>query len=150
MADTAYPDGPVYVVGDGVSTVLWESIGVDRSATATLTPFVTVSGSEDASRDSDIPPAHKLALAVLSGDTGAALLLADLVQEQYTGRESELQAELKRRVDAEVKVAVKEERERCSHEATRLFDYLMLSPGLASDSAAGRAVLQVVNNIRAG
>ncbi len=103
MADTAYPDGPVYVVGEGVSSVLWESISVDRSATATPIPFFTISGSEDASRDGDIPLYHQLALAVLRGDTGAALLLADLVQEQHTGAASELQAEVKRRVEAAVR-----------------------------------------------
>lgn len=100
-------DGPVYIVGRQVRSVLWDHIHTERSATETPAPLFSASGCENGTYE--VPLAHQLALAVLSGDTGAALLLADLVQEQHSGQASELQAEVRKRV-AE---AVMAERKAC-------------------------------------
>lgn len=150
-------EGPLYVVSPkGFSTVLARVEvnfpNVEATDTQPLQPgryrhLVHLRGEPF---PGDIPFAHQLALAVLKGDTGAALLLADLVQEQHTGSRSELQAEVAKRVSEAGRVAVERERARCHAQARRFFDYLSMDPALASDSPTGRACLQIVNNIRTG
>lgn len=110
-------EGPLYVVSPkGFSTVLRRAeVNLPTNeVVANPEPLQTVTRSLVYLRGepyfSDIPPAHQIALAVLKGDTGAALLLADLVQEQHTGQASELQAEVRARVCE----AVMEEREACA------------------------------------
>lgn len=111
-------EGPLYVVSPkGFSTVLARVEAnfpnVEANDTQPLQPgryrhLVHLRGEPF---PGDIPLAHQLALAVLKGDTGAALLLADLVQEQHTGSRSELQAEMAKRVDEAAKTVADEERD---------------------------------------
>ena len=99
-------EGPLYVASPkGFSAVL---SGVEVRLQGRFRQTMQIEG---VSFSGDIPPAHQLALAVLKGDTGAALLLADLVQEQHTGSRSELQAQVKARVSE----AVRAEREACAN-----------------------------------
>ena len=116
-------EGPLYVVSPkGFSTVLRRAeVNLPTNeVVANPEPLQTVTRSLVYLRGepyfSDIPPAHQLALAVLKGDTGAALLLADLVQEQHTGSRSELQAEVAKRVT----LAIEKEREKCAQIADRV------------------------------
>ncbi len=149
--------GPVYVVSPkGFMTVLRNveinlpgpGVTVDEPGPRIPTrQLIFVRGERSRATVTEI---HALAIAVLQGDTGAALLLADLVQEQHTGSRSELRAEIKKRVDEAGRVAVEKERARCHAQARRFFDYLSMDPALASDSPTGRACLQIVNNIRTG
>lgn len=106
-------EGPLYVVSPKHVTLTLHNVKVELPGPASQFRTVRVSG--DPGRG-PLAPAHQLALAVLKGDTGAALLLADLVQEQHTGSRSELQAEVAKRVT----LAIEKEREKCAQIADRV------------------------------
>lgn len=61
-----------------------------------------------------LPLATRLALDVLQGKTESAVILADALAEQHTGNVSELQVEIRRRIDLAVAEAVRAERRACA------------------------------------